>query len=68
MKCRLKEILDDRMIKQGALAKRVQITPQQLSQIVHGRSEPSLRNAIKIAKTLNLHVEDIWIEEESNIK
>ncbi|EEL69419.1 hypothetical protein bcere0026_36200 [Bacillus mycoides] len=56
------------MIKQGALAKRVQITPQQLSQIVHGKSEPSLRNAIKIAKTLNLHVEDIWIEEESNIK
>ncbi|MEH7460247.1 helix-turn-helix domain-containing protein [Bacillus sp. JJ1127] len=63
MKCRLKEILDERMIKQGALAKRVQITPQQLSQIVHGKSEPSLRNAIKIAKTLEMRVEDIWIED-----
>ncbi|PHF09326.1 helix-turn-helix transcriptional regulator [Bacillus wiedmannii] len=64
MKCKLKEILDERMIKQGALAKRANITPQQFSQIIHGKSEPSLRNAIKIAKILELHVEDIWIEEE----
>ncbi|WP_440604123.1 helix-turn-helix transcriptional regulator [Bacillus sp. GB_SG_008] len=64
MKCKLKEILDERMIKQGALAKRANITPQQLSQIVNGKSEPSLRNAIRIAKILEMSVEEIWIEED----
>lgn len=56
------------MIKQSALAKRAGITDQTLSMIVRGKSEPTLRVAMRIAKTLDLKVEDIWIEGESNIK
>ncbi|MED1115191.1 helix-turn-helix transcriptional regulator [Bacillus paramycoides] len=68
MHCKLKEILAERMIKQSALAKRAGITDQTLSMIVRGKSEPTLRVAMRIAKTLDLKVEDIWIEGESNIK
>ncbi|OOR57419.1 helix-turn-helix domain-containing protein [Bacillus cereus] len=68
MHCKLKEILAERMIKQSALAKRAGITDQTLSMIVRGKSEPTLRVAMRIAKALDLKVEDIWIEGESNIK
>ncbi|MED1094000.1 helix-turn-helix transcriptional regulator [Bacillus paramycoides] len=68
MHCKLKEILAERMIKQSALAKRAGITDQTLSMIVRGKSEPTLRVAMRIAKTLDLKVEDIWIDGESNIK
>ncbi|AFH83590.1 hypothetical protein bcere0016_21720 [Bacillus cereus 95/8201] len=52
------------MIKQSDIAKIVGITDQTLSLIARGKSEPTLRVAMRIAKTLDLSVEDIWIEEE----
>lgn len=64
MKCKLKVILAERMMKQSELAKLVRITDQTLSLISRGKSEPTLRVAIRIAKALNMHVEDIWIEED----
>ncbi|KOS28382.1 DNA-binding protein [Bacillus anthracis] len=64
MKCKLKVILAERMIKQSDIAKIVGITDQTLSLIARGKSEPTLRVAMRIAKTLDLYVEDIWIEEE----
>ncbi|HHK5539198.1 helix-turn-helix domain-containing protein [Bacillus cereus] len=64
MECRLKIILADRMIKQSALAKRAGITDQTLSMIVRGKSEPTLRVAMRIAKALDMKIEDIWSEEE----
>ncbi|AAP26189.1 MULTISPECIES: helix-turn-helix transcriptional regulator [Bacillus] len=64
MKCKLKVILAERMIKQSDIAKIVGITDQTLSLIARGKSEPTLRVAMRIAKTLDLSVEDIWIEEE----
>lgn len=63
MNCKLKEILEDKMIKQSALAARVGITETTMSKIVRGKSEPTLRVAIQIAKALNVNVEDIWTEE-----
>jgi len=56
--------LAERMIKQSDIAKIVGITDQTLSLIARGKSEPTLRVAMRIAKTLDLSVEDIWIEEE----
>lgn len=65
MKCKLKIILAERMLKQSDLAKLVGITDQTLSMIARGKSEPTLRVALRIAKALDLIVEEIWIEEES---
>ncbi|EEM26380.1 hypothetical protein bthur0003_61590 [Bacillus thuringiensis serovar thuringiensis str. T01001] len=39
------------------------ITDQTLSMIARGKSEPTLRVALRIAKALDLTVEEIWIEE-----
>ncbi|PEO32917.1 helix-turn-helix transcriptional regulator [Bacillus wiedmannii] len=64
MKCKLKGILADKMIKQSALAKRAGITDQTLSMIVRGKSEPTLRVAMRIAKALNMRVEDIWADAD----
>ncbi|EOO70021.1 hypothetical protein IIC_04823 [Bacillus cereus VD021] len=63
MKCKLKISLAERTIKQFDIAKIVGITDQTLSLIARGKSEPTLRVAMRIAKTLDLHVEDIWTEE-----
>ncbi|MBG9540425.1 helix-turn-helix transcriptional regulator [Bacillus thuringiensis] len=65
MKCKLKVILAERMLKQSDLAKLVGITDQTLSMIARGKSEPTLRVALRIAKALDLTVEEIWIEGES---
>ncbi|MCE0553420.1 helix-turn-helix transcriptional regulator [Bacillus thuringiensis] len=67
MKCKLKIILAERMLKQSDLAKLVGITDQTLSMIARGKSEPTLRVALRIAKALDLTVEEIWIEEGDNI-
>ncbi|WP_342045889.1 helix-turn-helix transcriptional regulator [Bacillus sp. OTU530] len=64
MKCKLKEIMDKRMIKQKALAERIGVAPQTLSAIVRGKQEPTLRVAMRIAKVLELPIEEIWQEEE----
>ncbi|MCU5491197.1 helix-turn-helix domain-containing protein [Bacillus sp. FSL L8-0199] len=64
MECKLKMILADRMIKQSALAKRAGITDQTLSMIVRGKSEPTLRVAMRIAKALDMQIEDIWIDTD----
>jgi len=64
MKSRLKEILDERMINQSALARRISITDQTMSKIAQGKSEPTLKVALRIAKALSIPVEEIWQEEE----
>jgi len=62
MESKLKEILNERMIKQTALAERVNINRRTLSKIVRGEQEPTLRTALKIAKALGVPVEEIWKE------
>ncbi|MRR43304.1 helix-turn-helix transcriptional regulator, partial [Bacillus anthracis] len=47
MKCKLKVILAERMIKQSDIAKIVGITDQTLSLIARGKSEPTLRVAMR---------------------
>jgi putative transcriptional regulator len=65
MICKLKDILDERMMKQSALAKRVGITETTMSKIVKGETEPKLSTALKIAEVLGMSVHDIWIKEKN---
>lgn len=65
MICKLKNILDERMMKQSALAKRVGITETTMSKIVKGETEPKLSTALKIAEVLGMSVHDIWIKEKN---
>jgi putative transcriptional regulator len=60
VKNRLKEILDDRGIKQSWLASRSNMTKATLSNIINNRHNPNVEVAIKIAIALDMKVEDIW--------
>jgi putative transcriptional regulator len=64
MKCRLKEILDEKGIKHVWLANEVGIYKATLSKIVNGKSTPSLEIALKIAKALHISIHEIWELEE----
>jgi len=63
-KCRLKVIFAEQEIKQGNFAKEIGLSESALSSLVTNRTLPSFTNAYIIAKALNMHVEDIWVEEE----
>ncbi|MFJ8529668.1 helix-turn-helix transcriptional regulator [Bacillus sp. NPDC094106] len=49
-------------MSQEKLAKEVKISRQYLSEIENGKKQPSVIIAIKIAKALNIKVEDIFFE------
>ena len=60
MKCRLKHIMYDKKMTQRELAKKLNVSESAMSSIVQGQSFPRVQLAIKIAKELNVTVEDIW--------
>jgi putative transcriptional regulator len=64
VKNRLKEIIDERGIKQTWLRERAGMSHSAFNRIVNGLSLPTLEAALRIAKALDLHVEDIWALEE----
>lgn len=66
MICKLKVIFAENDISQREFAKRIGISEGTLSLIVRGKSIPTLQVAFKIAKGLDLKVEDIWIEVLNN--
>ncbi|MED1477131.1 transcriptional regulator [Bacillus pseudomycoides] len=68
MKCRLRGILDENGIKYSFFAEKVNIQRSTMSLILNEKSIPTLPVAIRIAKALNMHVEDIWVEEETEDK
>lgn len=63
VKNRLKEILDERGIKQTWLAEQTEVTRQTMSNLVNNRFCPSLDLAFKIVKILNLNFEDVFYYE-----
>jgi DNA-binding XRE family transcriptional regulator len=63
VKCRLNVILAERGILKKWLAEQVGITAASMSNIIKG-GLPHLDTALRIAKVLDLAVEDIWILEE----
>ena len=58
----LRKLLMDRGIKQTWLADRAGITDTALSEIVTGKRTPTLPVAKRIARVLEMRVEDIWPE------
>ncbi|PEL12647.1 helix-turn-helix transcriptional regulator [Bacillus sp. AFS017336] len=60
MKTRLKVILAEKGLKQSFIAEKAEIRLSTMSLISNGKSTPTLEVALKIAKALNLKVEDIW--------
>ncbi|SFC51856.1 helix-turn-helix domain-containing protein [Bacillus sp. UNCCL81] len=64
MKNNLRVILAERRIKKGLFADQVGINRNTLSFIVNEKSVPTLEVALKIAKALDMKVEDIWSLEE----
>ncbi|MBC6975947.1 MULTISPECIES: helix-turn-helix transcriptional regulator [unclassified Bacillus (in: firmicutes)] len=62
MRSQLKEILDNKGIKYGFVAKKAGITNATMTNLIKG-GIPTLPVAYRIAKVLELHVEDIWSEE-----
>jgi putative transcriptional regulator len=64
VKNRLKEIIDERGIKQVWLAEQVGISYKTLSNIIGGRYNTSLDVALKIADVLNVKVDDIFYLEK----
>ncbi|MBT2735122.1 helix-turn-helix transcriptional regulator [Bacillus sp. ISL-7] len=57
---RLKEILDERGIKQSHFVKKFKMSATTLSALYRGESLPTLAYALVIANELGLKVEDIW--------
>ena len=60
VKNRLKEILTDRGIKNVWLAEKAGINNSTVGNIIKNRHNPNVEVAIRIAKALNLSVEEIW--------
>jgi DNA-binding XRE family transcriptional regulator len=63
VKNRLKEILDERGIKQKWLADRAGIKQGSLSSIINHKNSTTIEVALAIAKALDMKVEDIWVLE-----
>lgn len=68
MECRLKEIIKERGLKQGYIAEKAGISNTTMSALVTGRNLPTLPVAARIAKVLELHIDEIWILEEEKQK
>jgi len=64
VKNRLKEILDERGIKQNWLSEKAGITKQTMSNLINNRFNVSLESAIKIVKALDLKIEDVFYIED----
>ncbi len=58
---RLKQVLDERGMKQDFLCKKTNITPKSMSSLCRGESLPSIKNSLKISKVLGITVEEIWV-------
>ena len=67
LKNRLKEYRARINVNQTEMGKLVGVSRQTISQIERGAYSPSVTLALKIAKVLNVSVEDIFSYEEDDI-
>jgi putative transcriptional regulator len=63
LKCRLKEILVSRGMKQNFVCEKTGLSKTSMSGIVNNKTIPTLPVAYKIAKVLDLKIEEIWNED-----
>lgn len=61
---RLKVIFAERNIRQNVFAEKVGLSKSALSQLVTGKTTPTLEVAYRIAKELDLNVMEIWVIKE----
>lgn len=59
--CRLKVIFAERNIRQNDFAEKVGVAPSTLSQLVNGKTLPTLEVAYRIAMEMDLNVMEIWV-------
>ena len=64
MKNRLEEIRKERGIKQEELATALEVSRQTIGSLENGRYNPSITLAFKLARYLDMSIEDIFIYEE----
>ena len=64
MKNRLEELRKLRGIKQEDLAAALEVSRQTIGSLENGRYNPSIMLAFKIARYLQMSIEDIFIYEE----
>ncbi|HDR7495016.1 MULTISPECIES: helix-turn-helix transcriptional regulator [Bacillus cereus group] len=62
MKSELKQILDKRGIKYSHVAKQAKISNSAMTNLLKG-GLPTLPVAYRIARVLEMKLEDIWVEE-----
>ena len=63
VKNRLKEILDERGIKQTWVAEKTGVTRQTISNLINDRFCPSIELAFKICDALGLQINDVFYYE-----
>jgi transcriptional regulator with XRE-family HTH domain len=63
-RCRIRSILLSKKMSQTELAIKTSLTPQKISDYVNNRQYMSMMNAAKIAKALDVSIDDlyVWIE------
>ncbi|MDF9761079.1 putative transcriptional regulator [Peribacillus simplex] len=66
MKNKLEEIRKQHSITQEELAGKLDVTRQSISSLEHGRYNPSILLAFKIAKLFKVSIEEIFIYEEDS--
>jgi transcriptional regulator with XRE-family HTH domain len=67
MEFRIKEILKERGITALTLAKDIEMTQANLSNIMTGKTKPSLDTLEKIASALNVPITDLFERPKQNI-
>lgn len=60
VKTNLKDILNDRGLKQSFIAAKIGVRQGTMSNLVNGKTIPTLTVALKIAEVLEMKVEEIW--------
>ena len=60
VKCRLRVVLAEKEMRLTELASKTKLNYSYLSDLMNERREPGVRNAMIIAKELNVTVEGIW--------
>ncbi len=68
MKNRLETIRKERGIRQEDLANALEVSRQTICSLENGRYNPSIVLAFKLARYFQMHIEDIFIDEEGDNK
>ncbi len=64
MKNRLKDLRTERNWTQADLAQRVNVSRQTINAIEKGKFDPSLPLAFRLARLVNLKIEEVFLDDE----